>query len=237
MKGGIRLGSWQRAVAALLFFSGFLLVWQVRSYRELGAGAALPSRRLEDLLVLMRRQQDSDRALRDEVNSLDTRQEQIRSAEAQGRSLTDALRHEIYAYRLALGMTPVEGPALSVTLAADSRYVAVPQAQDVAAMVNELWGAGAEAVAVNGIRMIATDGVTASPHGVRIAAAPTVEPYVIVAIGDPAVLEEALMVSGGAVEGLRGVGLTVTFRRLGNARLPASPREHAFRVAQPLPVP
>jgi uncharacterized protein YlxW (UPF0749 family) len=231
------VGSWQRAVAALLFLAGFLLVWQVRAYRQVNPGASLPSYRLDDLLVLIRRQQDSDRALRDEVNALNARQQQIRLTEDQGRSVTEAMHHEIAQYRFELGMTPVEGQALAVTLAADPRHLAVPQAQDVAMMVNEMWGAGAEALAVNGIRVLATDGVLSTARGIRIGARATVQPYVIVAIGDPTVLEGALLVSGGAVEGLRGVGLTVTFRRLGNAVLPASPRKTGFGVAVPLPGP
>ena len=220
-----------------MFLAGFLLVLQVRAYRELGAGIELPSHRLEDLLILIRRQQDSDRALRDEVASLEARQQQIRLSEAEGRSLADAVRHELAGYRMVLGMTPVEGPAVSVTLAADARHVSAPQAQDVAAMVNELWGAGAEAVSVNGIRMLATDGVVASPRGVRIGGRPAVQPYVIVAIGDPAALEGALMVPGGAIEGLRGVGLTVTMGRIAQAVLPASSRVVEFHVAHPLPGP
>jgi uncharacterized protein YlxW (UPF0749 family) len=231
------VASWQRAVAAVLFLAGFLLVLQVRAYRELSAGIALPSQRLEDLLVLIRRQQDSDRALRDEVASLQARQQDIRATEAAGRSLTDAVRHEMDGYRMALGMTPVAGPAIAVTLAADPKHVSVPQAQDVAAMVNELWGAGAEAVSVNGLRMLATDGVVAAPRGIRIAGGPTAEPYVIIAIGDPAVLDEALMVPGGAVDGLRGVGLIVTLRRMPQVVLPASSRPIQFRVARPLPGP
>jgi len=231
------VASWGRATAALLCLAGFLLVLQVRAYRELSAGIELPSRRLEDLLVLIRRQQDSDRALRDEVASLEAKQQEIRATEAAGRSLADAMRHEMDGYRMALGMTAVAGPAISVTLAADPKHLSVPQAQDVAAMVNELWGAGAEAVSVNGLRMLATDGVVSSGRGVRIAGRPTGEPYVIVAIGDPAVLDEALTVPGGAVDGLRGVGLTVTLRRIPQAVLPASSRTVEFHVARPLPGP
>ena len=68
---GTRLTVWQRGgVTALLFLAGFLLVLQLRANQVLRAGIELPSHRLADLAVLIRRQQDSDRALRDEVAAL-----------------------------------------------------------------------------------------------------------------------------------------------------------------------
>jgi uncharacterized protein YlxW (UPF0749 family) len=230
-----RLTVWQRGgVTALLFLAGFLLVVQLRANQVLRAGLELPSHRLADLAVLIRRQQDSDRALRDEVAALEAKQRQIQAAEADGRSITGAMQHELAGYREALGLTPVQGPGVTVTLGADARRLSVPQAQDVAGVVNELWAAGAEAVSVNGIRVLATDGVGTLPRGVTIGGRTTQDPYAISALGDPVALEGTLMVPGGAVDGLRGVGMTVTLSRSATMRLPASSRNRAFHIARPV---
>lgn len=229
-----RLTAWQRGgVTALLFLAGFLLVLQLRANQVLRAGIELPSYRLADLAVLIRRQQDSDRALRDEIEALGAKQRQIQTAEAEGRSITGAMQHELAGYREELGLMPVQGPGIMVTLGADARRLSVPQAQDVAGVVNELWAAGAEAVSVNGIRALATDGVGALPRGVTIAGRITQDPYAISAIGDPVALEGTLMVPGGAVDGLRGVGMTVTLARVAAIGLPASSRKPAFHIARP----
>ncbi|HYM68097.1 MAG TPA: DUF881 domain-containing protein [bacterium] len=225
---------WQRVgVTALLFLAGFLLILQLRANQVLRAGVELPSHRLADLAVLIRRQQDLDRSLRDEIAALEAKQQQIQTAEAEGRSITGAMQHELAGYRGALGLTPVKGPGITVTLGADARRLSVPQAQDVAGVVNELWAAGAEAVSVNGVRVLATDGVGALPRGVTIAGRVTQDPYAISAIGDPVALEGALMVPGGAVDGLRGVGMTVTLARAATIGLPASSRNRVFHVARP----
>jgi uncharacterized protein YlxW (UPF0749 family) len=221
----------------LLFFAGFLLVLQLRADQALRAGLELPSHRLADLAVLIRRQQDADRSLRDEVAALEAKQQQILAAEAEGRSITGAMQHELAGYREALGLTPMKGPGITVTLAADAKRLSVPQAQDVAGVINELWAAGAEAVSVNGIRALATDGVGSLPRGVTIADRSTQDPYAISAIGDPAALEGALMVPGGAVDGLRGVGIAVTLVRAAEMELPASSRRPSFRIARPVPGP
>jgi uncharacterized protein YlxW (UPF0749 family) len=233
-RGGTTLAAWQRGVAALLLFAGFLLVLQLRAEQALQAELALPSYRLADLAVLIRRQQEADRALTDEVRALEAKQQQIQRAVAAGRGIVEALRRERDAYHLELGQTPVEGPGVTVVVSADPNHLSVPQAQDVRGIVNELWAAGAEAVSVNGIRMLATDGIAAVPVGVRIGDRITRDPYVFAAIGDPTVLEGALTVPGGPVDGLRGVGLAVRLRRVDVLRLPAASLRHDFRIARPM---
>jgi len=221
-------------MAALLCLAGFLLVLQLRAEQALRAAVELPSYRLADLAVLIRRQQESDRALGAEVAALEAKQQQIEATAAAGRSIADAMRHELAGYREQLGLTPVRGPGITIVLAADPKRLSVPQAQDVSGVANELWAAGAEAVSVNGIRMLATDGVVPLPQGVRITDRTTRDPYTISAIGDPAALEGALMVPGGAVDGLRGVGISVRLTRAETLWLPASSSKPAFHVARPV---
>lgn len=223
----------QAAFALLLLLAGFLLAVQVRANQALRAGAALPSRRLEDLTVLVRRQQEADRVLRDEVAALRAKLDSYREAEARGRSLARQMRVELAALRGQLGLTPVHGPALVAVLGAAPGRLAVPQAQDVSGLVNELWAAGAEAIAVNGVRVLATDGFSAQGEAIRVGGWTLRDPYTIAAIGDANALEGALLGRGGLVDGLRGVGLTVLLSRVPDAALPASAGPAGFRFARP----
>lgn len=225
--------AWQSGVGALLLLSGFLLVAQVRAEHDLRAGAALPSRRLEDLTVLIRRQQEADRSLRDEIAALSAKLEGYRVSEARGETLTRQMRREAAELRETLGLTAVHGPGLGVTLAASPRRLAVPQASDVAAVLNELWAGGAEAVAVNGVRVLATEGVAQRGAGLAVHGRALADPYTIVAIGDPAALEGVLLVRGAVVDGLRGVGMTVTLRRLADTTVGPYGEAPRFRVARP----
>ena len=225
---------WQYGFAALLLLAGFLFVVQIRANQALRAGAALPSRRLEDLTVLLRRQQEADRSLRDELASLRKKLDDYRAAEAGGESMTDQMRREVARLWLVLGHQAVEGPGLSVTLAASPQRAVTPQAQDVSAVVNELWAAGAEAVAVNGVRVLAVEGFAADPAGARLRSRVVHDPFKIVAIGDPATLEGALLVRGGIVDGLEGVGLNVTLARSTHLTAPVSDTPLRFRYARPV---
>ncbi len=228
---------WQIGFALLCLLAGFLLVLQLRANQALRAGAALPSRRLEDLTVLVRRQQEADRMLRDEVAALEAKLEGYRTAETRGRSLTQEMQRELGELQEALGLTPVHGPGLVVTLRASPERSAIPQAQDVAGVVNELWAAGAEAVAVNGVRVLATDGFAPQEEAIRVGARLIRDPYAVVAIGDPAAMEGALLVRGGPADGLRGVGLAVELSRAADVTLPAYTGRLRFHVAHPLGAP
>lgn len=224
---------WNIGFALLFLLAGFLLVLQVRANQTLRAGTALPSRRLEDLTVLIRRQQEADRMLRDEVVTLEAKLEGYRTAEARGRSLTQAMQRELGELRDALGLTPVHGPGLVVALQAAPGRLAVPQAQDIAGLVNELWAAGAEAVAVNGVRVLATEGFAQQGAALRVGGRVIRDPYSVAGIGDPGAMEGALLVRGGLVDGLRGVGLTVVLSRITDMALPAYTGQIRFRFARP----
>ncbi len=224
----------QLGFALLLLLAGFLLIVQVRANQTLRAGAALPSRRLEDLTVLVRRQQEGDRILRVEAARLTAKLDAYRTGEARGRSLALEMQRELRGLRETLGLTPVHGPGLAVSLQRAPQRPAVPQAQDLAGLMNELWAAGAEAVAVNGVRLRATEGFSQQDDAVRVGGRVIRDPFSTVAIGDPAALEGALLVRGGLVDGLRGVGLTVVLSRLTDVMLPAYTGQIRLRFARPV---
>lgn len=223
--------------ALLLLLAGFLFVMQIRASQAFRAQSALPSRRLEDLTVLIRRQQERDRILRNEAAQLQAKLEEYRTAAARGRSLALEMQGDLAQLQAALGLTPVHGPGVQVVLRAGPRRTVVPQAQDLAGLVNEFWAGGAEAVAVNGVRVRASDGIAQQGRGVRVESRVLHDPYRIVGIGDPGALEGALLVRGGPVDGLRGVGLAVTLFRLTDVTLPARAGGDTFRVARPLEAP
>ena len=80
-------------------------------------------------------------------------------------------------------------------------------------LANALTNAGAEAISVNGQRIISTSeircaGTTIFINGERVGA-----PFIINAIGDPASLESGVTMRGGYVDGLKEWGLGVTITR------------------------
>ncbi|MBW8749997.1 MAG: DUF881 domain-containing protein [Propionibacteriales bacterium] len=103
------------------------------------------------------------------------------------------------------GFAPVTGPGLSVVLD-DAPKSAIDKAreehkdeneyvvhqQDIQAVVNALWAGGAEAMTLQGQRVVSTTGIKCVGNTVMLHGVPYSPPYKIAAIGDPIQLQASL---------------------------------------------
>jgi uncharacterized protein YlxW (UPF0749 family) len=109
---------------------------------------------------------------------------------------------ELSRLELAAGTVAVTGPGLVLTVDdaaapvdpkgsdVDPRVASVPDqgkvvARDLQVIVNGLWEAGAEAIAVNGHRLTTRAAIRFAGEAILVHYQPLVRPYVITAIGDP----------------------------------------------------
>lgn len=233
---------WQVVIAVFLALVGFLVVAHLRSREPLREASALPTWRLQELAVLVRQQEAARQLLETEVEALHRQVREYETALIEGRGLSEAMARDTGQFRLVLGLVPVEGPGVRVVLieGASTQAGILPpdvQAQDLSGLANELWSAGAEAMAVNGIRVMATTGIRQVDARVVVSGTPLSPPYRIEAIGDPAAMRAALSIRGGFVEGLRAVGLKVEVQSVNRLRLPARPDAGHFRHARPRSAP
>lgn len=229
---------WQAAVAVFLTAVGFLVVAQLRARAPIRQAATLPTWRLQELAVMVRTQEEARRLLQAEVDALRRRALEYEAAVVEGRGLSEAMARELASHRLVLGLVPVEGPGVRVVVAGGPTgptgvLPAVVEAQDLSGLINELWSAGAEAMAVNGTRILATTGIRQARAGFLVGGTPVSAPYRIEAIGDAAPLQAALAIRGGFVEGLRAVGIRVAVQPEARLRLPARSSADPFRYARP----
>ena len=127
--------------------------------------------------------------LSDEINDLSAGLGDGSVRKAQARA--DALREPA-------GLEPAQGPGITVTL--DDAPESVRQSadidvanlvvhqQDIQAVVNALWAGGAEAMTIQGQRVVSTTGIKCVGNTVVLHDVPYAPPYVISAIGDPVAL-------------------------------------------------
>jgi len=230
----------QGLAAVLLLALGFLVVIQSRAGRSLVEQPEVPTRNVYALATLLREEREANVALEAQVADLRRQLEAYERSAAEGQSLTAAMSRELEALRAAVGLKAMEGPGVTVTMKdaptrpAGSNPVVVTY-QDIVGVVNELWAAGAEAVAVNGHRVTAMTGF-GQVGGTVVADLQRLQgPFTITALGDPATLEGALNIRGGLVEALRTIGLSVTIARRDRLRVPAISRPVRFEHARPLP--
>lgn len=237
--------SWldRTAVAIGCLLIGFtLVVAYVHTHRSAPATA-----KVHDALLRRVRAADKD------VKNLTARAQQITaelnaarsSALAGAGSLTTDLGRD----QLLAGEVAVTGPGLEVRLTEPPTSTASPSGgrggngsiastsiltdRDVRSVVNELWADGAEAVAVNGIRLTPVSAIRFAGDAVLVDFRPITSPYVIRAIGNADDLATAFASSDVAsryqtLSSAEGVGFTFSGSK--KLSLPAGPGE-AIRYA------
>ncbi len=142
------------------------------------------------------------------------------------------------------GLRAVAGPAVTVTLGDAPESVAavgidadllVVHQQDIQAVVNALWSGGAEAMTIQGQRVISTTGVKCVGNTVVLHGIPYAPPYVISAIGSQARLRSALDGSRAVTiyqQYVEAYGLQYDERSVARAEFPAHEGSLELEYAQ-----
>jgi uncharacterized protein YlxW (UPF0749 family) len=169
----------------------------------------------------------------DTIDALQKRLDRLRADTAGLRDATlassaagERLAHRLAAEELAAGTLAVTGPGLRVSLddARDGRNRVLDS--DLQAVVNALWAAGAEAVAVDGQRMTSQSAIRQAGDAILVNFDPVSAPYDVAAVGDPVTLETAFGSSPTAAR-LHAYGqlygLRFHYARAGSVRLPPAP--------------
>jgi len=185
------------AFAAIAGLVGFLVVAGLRS-RPADPAVRLPqSVRLADLIT---REQAVTASLRRQAAQLRDQVDRL-AAGASGR--TDRSAASVHAASASAGLGVVRGPGLRVTLddSALSRSPSgdvndlVIHSQDVQAVVNALWHAGASAIAVNDQRLVVTSAVLCVGNTLLLDGTVHSPPYVVAAVAaDPATFDADALV-------------------------------------------
>lgn len=229
----------QAAAVVVLMVMGFLLVSQARAGRELQEEPEVRTRNLYALAVMLRQERDVRKRLEQQLAGLQVKAREYEQAAAEGRTVTESLQRELDRFRLAMGLRALQGPGVVVRVSAPRLQPAqtgpvVVHYHDLVGIANELWAAGAEAVAINDQRIFATTGVAQVGGTIIVNLQRLSPPYVMQAIGDPATLEGALNIRGGLVEGLRGLGLEIRIERRDHVTVPPYRGSFQFEYAKPV---
>lgn len=216
---------WRAAVTLLLAaLAGLGLATAVLALRQPAQGATEVRRGLQDRIenrdAAIRRQTEVNARLREQIAA--TQRTALGAAGAQ-------LQEQVRRLAAATGELPVSGPGVRITVddapsagrdvGSDPRAGTAGDAgvvvdTDLQAVVNGLWAAGAEAIAVNGQRLTALSAIRSAGQAVLVDFRPLSPPYRIDAIGDPAGLQTRFAAGpgGGYVQSLRnntGIGVSI----------------------------
>jgi uncharacterized protein YlxW (UPF0749 family) len=212
------------ALTLICLVLGLLLVIQLRTQR---AARQTPSD--QDWAFMIADLVDSNARLRDETAAIQGQLVELQNAQGGG-ILLESLVDEVNRLRIANGLVEVSGPGLEVLAATP---VSVLDLQD---LINELRNAGAEALAINGQRLVAQSAVTTDGSSILVDGQAVQPPYRLQAIGDPQNLEAALLRPGGLVSLLRqnNRGLSITTQQKAKLTLPVRSQSVQFVYAKPV---
>jgi uncharacterized protein YlxW (UPF0749 family) len=215
---------------------GFLAITAARSHPA-SPEARLP--RQYRLAALIQRQQRDAAELRSEVEKL---RREVATASlgaspdgASGRGA--ALRSS----RLVAGLTAVRGPGMRVELA-DSSLADSPSgdvndlvihSSDVQATVNALWRSGAEAMSINGERLVGTSAVICVGNTLLLNGTVHSPPYVISALGADRNKFESDSLVARLHKDAENFGLKFSVRSVNSVTIPAYDGSTSPKYARP----
>lgn len=192
--------AWRVATPVVALLSGSLFAISAAN----SDGADLRPGRYTDLAGLVEGERADYQKVEDRLGELSD--EVDRRSGAVDDKGVDRVRRRVAELRDPAGLTPRSGPGLSITLsdspddvfdAARERNKELPEdqrinlnrfvvhQQDIQAVVNALWRAGASAITIAGQRVISTTGIKCEGNAVQLEGVPYPQPYVIRAVGDP----------------------------------------------------
>lgn len=233
-------------VALICFILCFLITLQIRTISQSNS----------DILRLK-----NENELRDEVNEwkdlYETATYKIKDLESRiaeyknNASANDAtlalLNNEIEDLKILAGLEAIKGPGITVTLddtrainkiAADAGFydpnVYVIHDSDILMVINELKAAGAEAISVNGQRIIATTEVRCAGPVIQINGIRLTAPFKISAVGAPDTLASSLKLRGGIIDSIEQADIDVNIEKLDSISIPKIEGVIEYKYATPI---
>lgn len=234
MKTVFRSGRW--AIALVVAVLGFMLSTQFRVQQQLSLSSNdVTLARSQALTVQVTDLNNQNDALTKQVADL---RSQLAKATA---GASGALADQLRTLHAEAGLTDMLGQGVVVTMDDAKRPVGqgenanafIIHDQDVLLVVNELLAAQAEAVSINGQRLVDRTAIRCAGATIMINGIATAPPLEIRAIGDARTLQTALELKGGVIDSLRYFGIQVSIQRSDKVLVPAYNGNLTYRYANP----
>jgi uncharacterized protein YlxW (UPF0749 family) len=219
----------QVLVAILLAGLGFAAAVQVHSTRK---ALDLSGAREPDLIRILDDLDQRQARLQTQLEDLESTKVGLQTG-SNSRALAEAeTRQRLVTLGVLAGTVPAVGPGVVVRVTDPHGAV---DAGLVLSAVQELRDAGAEAIQVNDVRVVAASWFDDSSSGLVLSGTRLRAPYTIYAIGDARTIAEALRIPGGVVDSVRGVGGQVTVTERPSVTVSALQPVETPQYARPAP--
>ena len=190
-------------IGVLTLLLGFAFAVQVRA---VGEDQEYAGAREEDLVRILDDLNAREERLRDQIADQRSALQDLTSSDSQSATALEEARARAEAIGILNGTIAAQGPGLVITVRDPDDEVRV---SDVLDAIQELRGAGAETMQIDGVRVGVSTAVTGTAGNLLVDGRPVTAPYEVVVIGDPESMQTALNIPGGVVQDLTRQGASV----------------------------
>jgi len=191
----------QVTVAIVAFVLGLLVVVQLKTQTGGSALAGMSAQALTTLVGGLNAENDR---LRAEIHVLEGQLDELRSDRSVGASSLEQIQDDLARIRAWAGLDPIAGLGVSITVDGGVDAASIDD------LINELRNAGAEAIAIEDIRVVPRTTVSGVPGSLDVDGFLLRSPIHIRAIGKPETLVGSLTRSGGIIAQLAATDPAVT---------------------------
>ena len=200
-------------IGILAIVVGLCISVQITSNQSDMVGGLIPSAQVSDMETQLKNLRAEKEAAVQALLDTEARLAKIEADQISDDAFLQSLSADLEKYKMSSGIVDVKGPGIVVTIddpipteenPGDGYSTIMVHSDLLLSLVNKLKEAGAEAIAINGNRVVANTEISLAGSNVNINGNPTAPPYTITAIGDPDTMESAITIRYGIVELMRG---------------------------------
>jgi uncharacterized protein YlxW (UPF0749 family) len=214
-------------IGVLTLLLGFAIAVQFRAH---SSGDALSGLREDDLIGILDNQNSRADRLRQQIADLQQNLRQLQDSGDKAAAARSQALEEARALGILLGTLPATGPGVTVTVTDPAAQLT---GEDVLDVVEELRGAGAEAIQFGQVRVTTTTSFEGDGGVVIVDGTEQPGPYRVTAIGDPKTLDTALNIPGGVAATVRAAGGQLNVQELDRVQITVTRTVAKPKYAQP----
>ncbi len=227
-------------IGLLALFIGLVISIQITTTQGSDQGGLIPFAKAQGYLEELKKVRAEKDAALEELNRLEDRLDQIEKEKADEDFFLRGVVSDLEKYKMAAGVVDVMGPGVIVTVddplptdeLSDEYSVIMLRYELLLSLVNKMKDAGAEAISINGQRIIVTTEISLAGDNVNINTVPTAPPYIIKAIGNPDTIESTLTIRFGIIEQMKSYGLRINIQKQDELKIPRFSGIIKYRYAE-----
>jgi uncharacterized protein YlxW (UPF0749 family) len=214
-------------IGVLTLLLGFAIAVQVHAN---STGDALTGLQTSDLVGILDTENARADRLRQQIAQLEQSLRRLRTGGNRAQAARQQAETERRTRGILLGTLPAHGPGVEVTITDPAGKL---NAEDLLDVIEELRGAGAEALEFGSVRVTTDSAFTGGDGSVTVDGTVVSAPYRVLAIGAAKTLDTALNIPGGVAATVRTAGGEVTVKETDRVSIPATTALPSFQYARP----